>query len=439
MNKGDLVNECKRVGIKGCNKRMKEETLITRLMNAKHWEKESIKKKSGKKLVKKPGAKERKCGTKICDPGKICDASSKRGACIKRTKGGDPYGSQKLKDKYTDYFFYDDDDYLLLGEREDVNRRLAEWGAKLKKKKPVSVSESDDETAPQSTPKPKPSSKKHPFRGKDIGCRDPYGSVICGQGRNKDKPYCGLATGKCIKSSQNKYVKKKFNKRTFVGSAANIDLLNKYLKDNQVNVDSPVVSESSKPSKLEKYNKLHKEKCGGDNCVQDECDKARNKLIKLRKMLGITGDVARLSCPKSNTSDLELSSDSESESESESDTPPSDDDGVSELSSDGVGGVSELSSDDVGDVSELSSDSIPELPTPSDGVTSDLELSSDSESESESESESDDDSGIDIVGDSGIDIVGDPGSDVSSPTPSISGVKRDDDIQRVFTKCLSML
>jgi len=30
MDKGELVNECKKVGIKGCSKRMKEETLIIR-------------------------------------------------------------------------------------------------------------------------------------------------------------------------------------------------------------------------------------------------------------------------------------------------------------------------------------------------------------------------------------------------------------------------
>ena len=457
LEKSELVARCKALKIKPCNTGMTKLGLKMALINAKAWKKESTEKPSGKKpsakkpaakkpSEKKPAVKGLKCGPKVCDPGTICDASSKRGACIKRTKAGAPYGEAKLKSKYDDYFFYDEDGYLVLGNEDDVNARLSEWGVSRegkKKKEPVLAS-SDDGPSPPPKKKPVPPKKKpvppkkkpakdHPFKQKNIGCRDPFGKMRCGKDEYKDKPYCGLATGKCMKTKGRKtYVTHKINGRTFVGTKENMDLLKQYLGEKwpEEESESPVEPEPSKAvtpikkklskekrEKLEqirrKQERRYKVKCNDEveDCDQEVCDKYYNELMKLRNTLGVKGKLDRFICPEPEDSSFDFP-----ESDPDSVGPGFDEPGLGEIPS---------SSDDE---QELDVPGLGEIPSSDE---QELDIPGLGEIPSSDEQELDI-PGLGEIPSSSDDEIG----ELAGPPQS---VKTDDDIQKAFTKCLAMI
>ena len=116
MTQGKLFERCKDLKLKNCRKNMTKITLQNKILAGEPWKhakKTSAKKpakESAKKPAKEPAAKSsgkkpsskkpsgRKCKEKVCDPGTICDISSPKGACRKRTiKTKRPYGEKKLE------------------------------------------------------------------------------------------------------------------------------------------------------------------------------------------------------------------------------------------------------------------------------------------------------------------------------------------------------
>ncbi len=449
MDQNDLFARCKELELKNCRKNMTKITLQNKIIAGEPWKsakpsKKSSGKKPAEKPAKKPSAKKpaekpakkssakkssakkssaKKCKDKVCDPGTICDIN--KGICRKRTKAGKPYGAKKLEEVYDDYFFYDeDDDYLILGTKDDVENQLKTWGVKRPGKMPKPV-DSDDEPPPKKPgkkpgkkPKPvtdsddepprkKPGKKPKPVADSDegknlwsqkvVGCRDPFGDVICGEGKYKDLPHCGVNLGKCMKGKGNvSYETVEFNDRIFIGKPANIALLRKFIgkrpdpslgkksKPSVVDSDEPVETKNQR-KKRERHERLllEREARWLKACAipgnQDKCDEYYESFLKLRKVMGVTGKLKRLSVPKAESSD----SPSEFSSGSDIDVVP-----VHVSSDDPV--VDILSSDDPPEI--VSSDDPPEI------VSSD-----------------------------------DPEPAVQKP------VKKDDDIQRAFTKCLAML
>ena len=299
LSKTQLVARCRELKIKPCNKNVKYDDLVDGLIAAEPWKKASKKKaaapkekKASKKKAAAPKEKKsisipsnggRKCkGRMVCPDDTICDPSSKRGRCIKRSKKTrEPLGLAGLEKLYNNYFF--DDENSILGEKEDVLKQLEEWGvttSSTKKKKKAVI------TPPKEKKKPASKGRKKVSKCYDP---DPDEKYQCGKGENSKKPYCSAATGSCIGTKFNKtYVTYKYNDRTFVGSKANIDKLKALFGDKgeePSSVEDEDLLRGTWKDLLREAKKDWQEACNKiDN--QDECDELEAEVTRLRKLLG---------------------------------------------------------------------------------------------------------------------------------------------------------